>query len=221
VIKPPFDIAIAIQRMRTAVSPFPKAAMFELFEEGYRTPFEQLVACMISIRTYDEVTIRLAHQLFTRARTPAEVTALPIPEIARLIDGSSFSARKAGQIWHLARQVLEQYDGDLPCDETVLLSLEGVGVKCAHLALGVACGQRWISVDVHVHRVANRWGYVDTRTPEKTMEELEIVLPEAYWVEINRLLVPFGKHICTRELPHCSTCPLAEMCPRIGVSAYR
>jgi endonuclease-3 len=117
--------------------------------------------------------------------------------------------------------VVEEFGGELPCDEQVLLSFSGVGVKCAHLTLGVGCNQPFISVDIHVHRVTNRWGYVLASTPEKSMQELEKVLPEKYWVEINRLLVPFGKHICTGTLPRCSTCPVLSMCHQVGVTKHR
>ena len=88
-------------------------------------------------------------------------------------------------------------------------------------ALGIACGQPWISVDIHVHRVTNRWGYVAAPTPEQTMVELERVLPREHWVTINRLLVPFGKHICTGQLPHCSICPVLDMCQQVGVDRHR
>lgn len=87
--------------------------------------------------------------------------------------------------------------------------------------LGIACGQAYIGVDIHVHRVTNRWGYVHARTPEATMAQLEQHLPKRYWVEINRLLVPFGKHICTGMLPHCSICPVLEMCRQVGVTRHR
>jgi endonuclease III len=87
--------------------------------------------------------------------------------------------------------------------------------------LGIACGQARIGVDIHVHRVTNRWGYVHASTPEATMVELESKLPREYWVEINRLLVPFGKHVCTGALPRCSTCPVLDMCRQVGVSAHR
>jgi endonuclease-3 len=92
-----------------------------------------------------------------------------------------------------------------------------VGPKCAHLAVGIACGEALVGVDVHVHRVTNRWGYVQTRTPEKTMVALQQKLPRPYWVEINALLVPFGKHVCTGVRPKCSTCPLLDMCEQVGV----
>jgi len=87
--------------------------------------------------------------------------------------------------------------------------------------LGIACGQPRIGVDIHVHRVTNRWGYVNTSTPEKTTAALEGILPHSYWIEINRLLVPFGKHICTGRLPRCSTCPVLDMCRQIGVTTHR
>lgn len=210
-----------MSRIGDAVAPYPKAAMFELAALGYTSPFEQLIACIISIRTRDEESLPIARRLLDRARTPAEMVQLTLDEIDRLISPSTFHERKAFQIQAIARQIEEQYGGELPCDEAVLLSFSGVGVKCAHLALGVGCGQAWISVDIHVHRVTNRWGYVAAPTPERTMLELEKVLPRAYWIEINRLLVPFGKHICTGQLPRCSDCPVLDMCRQVGVTAHR
>lgn len=219
--KRPFDIDEAIRLIRTAVAPYPPAAMFELADLGYAAPFEQLIACIISIRTRDEESLPIARRLFERARTAAAMAQLSVDEIDRLIAPSTFRERKAGQIQAIARQIVERYGGELPCDEEAMLAFSGVGVKCAHLALGIGCGQPWISVDVHVHRVTNRWGYVAASTPEKTMVALEKVLPRAYWVEINRLLVPFGKHICTGTLPHCSTCPVLDMCRQVGVERHR
>ena len=87
--------------------------------------------------------------------------------------------------------------------------------------LGIACGQPFISVDIHVHRVTNRWGYVQAATPERSMLALEAVLPQRHWIDINRLLVPFGKHICTGKLPKCSTCPVLDMCQQVGVTSHR
>ena len=219
--KRPFDIDETIRLIRAAVAPYPPAAMFDLADLGYAAPFEQLIACIISIRTRDEESLPIARRLFERARTAADMAQLSVGEIDRLIAPSTFHERKAGQIQAIARQIVEQYGGELPCDEEVMLAFSGVGVKCAHLALGIGCGQPWISVDIHVHRVTNRWGYVAASTPEKTMVALESVLPRAYWVEINRLLVPFGKHICTGSLPHCSTCPVLDMCRQVGVEGHR
>jgi endonuclease-3 len=219
--KKPFSIDRALKRIEKAIAPYKKAAMFELAEDGFDSTFQQLVACMISIRTYDEVTIPMARRLFERARTPKEMSQLSAEEIDSLIGQSTFHERKAMQILDLARRTVDEFGGKLPCDEEVLLSFSGVGPKCAHLVLGIACGEPFISVDVHVHRVTNRWGYVAASTPEKTMLVLEEKLPRKYWVDINRLLVPFGKHICTGNMPHCSTCPVLDMCQQVGVQAHR
>jgi endonuclease III len=220
-LKKPFDIDEIMARLGIAVEPFPKAALFELADEGFTSPFEQLVACIISIRTLDEVTLPTARRFFAKARTPEEITRLTVGEIDRLIRLSSFHERKAQQIKDLAEKVMIIYGGSLPCDIEALLSFAGVGIKCAHLVLGIACGQARVSADVHVHRVTNRWGYVSTSTPERTSQALEEILPQRYWVEINRLLVPFGKHICTGRLPRCSNCPVLEYCRQVGVEAHR
>ncbi len=219
--KQPFDIDRTISLLRDAVRPYPKAALFELAEEGYRSVFELLAACLISTRTRDETTLPTARRLFSRARTPAEVAALSIQEIDTLISACTFHEPKARQLHTIAHRAVTEHGGELPCDRAVLLDLHGVGPKCANLVLGIACGQPFISVDVHVHRVGNRWGYVQTSTPEQTMAALQAKLPRRYWIEINALLVPFGKHICTGVRPKCSTCPLLQMCQQVGVAAHR
>jgi endonuclease-3 len=219
--KKPFDIRRAAKMIDKAIQPYKKAAMFELAEAGFNSTFEQLVACMISIRTFDEVTIPVARRLFERARTPDEMVKLSAAEIDTLIYQSTFHERKAVQILEMARRVVDEYGGELLCDEEVLQSFSGVGPKCAHLVMGVACGEPFISVDIHVHRVTNRWGYVAASTPEKTMAALEEKLPKRYWIEINRLLVPFGKHICTGSMPRCSICPVLDMCQQVGVKKHR
>lgn len=216
-----FDIDKAMTLIEEAVRPYPKAAMFELADEGYATPFEQLIACIISIRTYDEVSLPVSRRLFARAKTAAEMNQLTTAEITQLIEGTSFAGNKAPQIKAIAGRLVNEYGGELPCDRELLLSFNGVGPKCAHLALGIACDGPYISVDTHVHRITNRWGYVAAKTPEKTMAALEEKLPRRHWIDINRLLVPFGKHICTGTRPHCSTCPLRNMCPKISITSSR
>jgi endonuclease-3 len=219
--KRPFKIATVLRRIRAAVRPFPKAALFELAELGHGSAFEQVVACIISVRTRDETTLPTARRLFATAPTPAAVARLAVAEIDALIRACSFHEVKARNIRAIAERTEREFGGELPCDRDVLLSLPGVGPKCANLVLGIACGQPHIGVDVHVHRVTNRWGYVQTRTPEQTAAALEAKLPRRYWVEINPLLVPFGKHRCTGMLPRCSTCPVRDMCRQLGVTAHR
>lgn len=216
--KKPLDIDIMLREIYEAVRPYPKAALFELAEEGYDSPFEVLVGCIISIRTRDEVTVPTAKRLFEVARTPEAVSALTPAEINDLIRACTFHEGKSCQIQDIARRVGDEFGGKLPCDFETLTSFRGVGPKCANLTLGVACGQlTGVGVDIHVHRVTNRWGYVQAKTPEQTMALLHEKLPEKYRVRINALLVPFGKHICTGTRPHCSTCPVLDRCRQVGV----
>lgn len=221
IIKQDFNLPAALKKIEKAVNPYPKAALFELYERGFTSLFEQLLACIISIRTFDEVTIPASEALFAVARTPEQIMALSPEAIAAAIRPSSYAESKAFQIHEIARKTAEDFGGELPEDFDTLTGFKGVGPKCAGLALGIAAGHNRIGVDIHVHRVTNRWGYVKAVVPEKTMKELEKKLPEKYWITINRLLVPFGKHICTGKLPHCSVCPVEDMCRQIGVKRHR
>ena len=137
--KKPFEIGLAMRRIKTAVKPWPKAALFELAENGFTSTFEQLVACIISIRTYDEVTLPVSRKLFASARTPAQICEMTYEELDALINPSTFHERKASQILAIARRVIDEFDGELPCDAETLMSFAGVGPKCAHLVLGIAC----------------------------------------------------------------------------------
>ncbi len=220
-MKTNFDLTTVLDRIAEAIRPFPKAAMFELAERGYDSLFEQLVSCIVSIRTLDETTIPVSLRLFEAARTPEATMALSRDQLSELLDGTTYPGQKIDTILGIARAAVEQYGGQLPADYDQLTALKGVGPKCANLAMGVASGVAAISVDVHVHRVVNRWGYVREKTPEKTLKVLEQKVPEAQWTDINRLLMPFGKHICTGSLPKCSTCPVLEFCEQIGVERWR
>jgi endonuclease-3 len=210
-----------LRRIARAVEPYPKAAMFELAEQGFNAPFQQLVGCILSIRTRDEVSLPASLQLLRRASSAAAVAKLTEVQIDQLIGAVAFHRPKAKQIRNIARQVQTEWQGKLPCEFETLTSLSGVGPKCANLTLGIACGQPSISVDIHVHRVTNRWGYVSTTSPEKTLSALQTRLPRRHWIRINALLVPFGKHICTGRRPKCSTCPVLEYCRQVGVTTHR
>jgi endonuclease-3 len=219
--KQPFDIDLAIERLREAVKPFPKAMLFQLRDEGHTSPFEMLVACLISVRTRDETSLVMARQLFARARTPAKMADLDVNEIDALIEKCAFHLIKSDQINTLARLIVEENGGDLPCSFDVMTSYPGIGPKCANLALGIACGQPRIGVDTHVHRITNRWGYVRAPSPDATLAALSSILPQRYHVEINALLVPFGKNVCAATSPKCSACVLLDMCQQVGVHSHR
>jgi endonuclease-3 len=217
----PFDIDEVFRRLRSAVAGLPKAAMFDLRDRGHSSPFEQLVGSLISARTRDETTMKVCLRLFKVARTPEQMLELDEGELTRLLAGSSFAEVKARDIREISRRLVEEWGGQVPDSLEALSSLRGVGPKIAALTLAVGFGRPAIAVDVHVHRIVNRWGYVSASTPEKTMLALAEVLPERYWIEINERLVPFGKFICTGVRPKCSTCPLLSMCRQVGVTEHR
>jgi endonuclease-3 len=217
--KDPFDIDLVFRLLREATAGLPKAAMFDLRDRGHASPFEQLVAALISARTRDETTTPICLRLFARARTPEAMAALPEPELVGLLQGATFPEPKARDILALSRSIAAA--GAVPDTMEGLQALRGVGPKIAALTLGVGFGRPAISVDIHVHRIANRWGYVAATTPERTMHALLAKLPKRYWIEINERLVPFGKFICTGERPRCSTCLLVRQCRQVGVTAHR
>ena len=218
--KAPFDIDEVFRLLRQATAPLPKAAMFDLRDRGYGSPFEQLVSALVSARTRDETTTPVCLRLFAAARTPEAMAALPEEEIVRLLHGATFPEPKARDIRALSASIAAA-GGAVPDTAEGLTALRGVGPKIAALTLGVGFGKPAISVDIHVHRIANRWGYVAAKTPERTMQALAQALPERYWIEINERLVPFGKFVCTGERPRCGTCPLLRQCRQVGVSAPR
>ncbi len=216
--KLPYDFPEMFRRLRRATKSYTPAAMFQLKEEGYDSLFEILVACIISIRTFEEVTLPVSRNLFAHARKPSEMAKLSAHEIDELIHKCTFHGPKSRTIHSIAQRVANEFGDALPCDFDLLKSFPGVGPKCANLALGVTCDEpHGVAVDIHVHRVTNRWGLVKANDPEKARVQLEEELPKRYWIEINKLLVPFGKFICTARKPKCSTCPLLPYCRQVGV----
>src|SRR5690606_3859693 len=157
--------------------------LFELAEAGHGTVFEQVAACIVSVRTRDEVTLEVAERLFGAARTPAAAVRLGVAGLEARIRGCAFHERKAAQIHEIARRAVADHGGDLPCGGEVLVSRPGVGPECATLVRAIAWGEQRSGVDVHVHRVTNRWGYVRASRPEATQRALEAKLPRRYWVE--------------------------------------
>jgi endonuclease-3 len=213
------SIAWLVRRLMAARAGVRPTTLREV--ERRRDPFRLLVACVISLRTKDEVTAAASGRLFARADSPAGVAALAEKTIARLIYPAGFYNTKARQIREIARRIARDHGGRVPLTREELLAFPGVGRKTANLVLGLGFGVPAICVDTHVHRISNRLGLVKTRTPEETEHALERALPLGFWIDINDLLVTFGQHVCHPTSPRCSTCPVASRCPRVGVTRSR
>ena len=190
-------------------------------EQRERSPFRLLVACIISLRTKDEVTAESSRRLFAVAPTPSELSSLDEETIAKAIYPAGFYNTKAGQLKKIGRIIVQDHAGRVPATEEDLLALPGVGRKTANLVLGLGFDIPAICVDTHVHRISNRLGLISTENPEQSEKALNSVLPRDLWIPINDLLVTFGQNCCHPTSPHCSRCPLADLCPRIGVTRSR
>jgi endonuclease III len=184
-------------------------------------PFRILIGCILSLRTRDETTAVAAPRLFAEAATPHTMLSLGEQAIARLIYPVGFYRTKAAAIVAICRELIARFGGRVPDSIDALLTLKGVGRKTANLVVTQAYGKPGICVDTHVHRISNRWGLVETRTPDETEAALRVALPRRYWIEYNTLLVAFGQTLCQPLSPWCSRCPAANLCPRLGVIRAR
>jgi endonuclease-3 len=184
-------------------------------------PFQVLVSTVLSLRTKDECTAEASQRLFALAKTPEEILSLPEKKIASTIYPVGFYNTKAKHLKQIASILIEQYAGNVPDDVDELLKLPGVGRKTANLVVTIGYGKPGICVDTHVHRIANRWGYVKTKNPHETEFALRKILPKKYWLVINDLLVTYGQNRCAPVSPKCSECPLAKWCKRVGVMRSR
>ncbi|NOK78443.1 MAG: endonuclease III [Chloroflexi bacterium AL-W] len=215
-----FAIDPVIAKLRETMPTFVQPLIDGMGDDG-QSPFRVLIATILSLRTKDTMTAVVAPKLFAVADTPAAMVELSEERLAELIYPVGFYRNKARSIRQVCAILLAQYDGNVPNDLGALLALPGVGRKTANLVLTAGFGLPGICVDTHVHRICNRWGYVQTKTPDDTEFALRDKLPEEYWMEINNLLVTLGQNICHPTSPRCSVCPIAEWCPRIGVTRSR
>ncbi len=186
-----------------------------------RDPFEILISTLLSLRTKDEVTEVATERLFALASTPEEMIALSGEEIRRAIYPVGFYRNKAETILHVCRELIDRFHSRVPDTLDALLTLKGVGRKTANLVVSLGFGGAGLCVDTHVHRISNRLGYISTKNPEETEFALRAKLPTEYWLRYNTLLVAFGRNTCRPISPHCSGCPVAAYCDRIGVTKSR
>lgn len=197
------------------------APVVTFIAETTREPYRVLASCILSLRTQDQVTIEASRRLFTLAPDVESLAEADVAELEKAIYPVGFYRTKAPQLVEMARRIRDEHAGRVPDDLDTLLQFKGVGRKTANLVVTAGYGKPGICVDTHVHRIANIWGYVETRTPEKTEEALREKLPKRYWLEINDLLVSYGQTLCRPTSPRCSECTIARWCPRIGVTRSR
>lgn len=184
-------------------------------------PYRILIGCVLSLRTRDEVSYPATDRLFGRASSPAEMVRLRAPTVAKLIYPAGFYRRKASQILEISRTLLTHHEGKVPATLEELLELPGVGRKTANLVLTLGFARPGICVDVHVHRITNRLGWLRTKNPHETESKLREFLPPKHWIPINEILVRHGQQVCRPVSPICSQCLVAADCARVGVTRSR
>jgi endonuclease-3 len=190
-------------------------------ERHRRDPWAVLASTVLSLRTKDEVTLVRSQALLEQAPTPQKLLVLTTEEIEKLIYPVGFYHTKARNLQKIAAIIMETHQGQVPSDMEALLALPGVGRKTANLTLTEGFDLEGICVDVHVHRITNRLGALQSKTPEATEMLLRKILPKKYWKRINLLLVLYGQRVCRPVSPFCSRCALARYCKRVGVERSR
>ncbi|WP_025209815.1 endonuclease III domain-containing protein [Hippea sp. KM1] len=208
-----------IELLREAYRGFVEPVVTQVAKD--KDPYRVLVSTILSLRTKDETTLKASMRLFDVADNIHRLSELDEDEIARLIYPVGFYKTKAKNLKKIARIIIDKYGGQIPEDLDELLKLPNVGRKTANLVLAKGFNIPAICVDIHVHRISNRLGLVDTKTPEETEFALRRILPKKYWIEFNDLLVPFGQNICRPVSPFCSKCTIRDYCSRRGVVRFR
>lgn len=192
-----------------------------LVGKKWKSPFLVLISCILSLRTKDQTTLAASQRLFKLAMTPQNMLKLKTEKIARTIYPVGFYRTKARNIKLICKNIIKEFNGKVPDDLEMLLTLQGVGRKTANLVLTEGYGKFGICVDTHVHRISNRLGYVHTKTPEETEMALRKKLPKKFWIKYNALLVTWGQNVCRPISPICSKCQVRRWCPQRGVDKKR
>ena len=201
-----------VQKLKDAKQP--RSEFVELMEQ-FQNPYLVLIGCILSLRTNDKTTYPATLRMLELAKTPEEMAKVDVDDLAKAIYPVGFYENKAKQIIELSRQIVEDLDGKVPDEIEDLIKFKGVGRKTANLVLAKGFNKPAICVDVHVHRIFNRLGYVKTKTPEETEMELRKHLPLKHWLDINTLLVTHGQNVCKPQKPNCKNCPISDLCQKI------
>ena len=216
------DVDIIFKLLREELKKYNSPVLSKKWEEIKKTPFTTLISCILSLRTKDKVTDNASVRLFKKYNTPETLSKAPVDEIEKLIFPVGFYHTKAKRIKEISKTLLEKYNGKVPDDFNELMKLKGVGRKTANIVMTFGFNKTdYIPVDTHCHRLPNRLGWIKTKTPEETEQELKKILPKTYWHDFNHLFVQFGQSICVPISPFCSKCPIEKYCKKIGIKNQR
>lgn len=210
------DIHIVLRVVKKSIQQWPAPALEQL-SNGDPDPFKILVACILSLRTRDKTMAEASERLFALATNPFSMSNIDINTLEKAIFPVGFYQTKAKQIFELSKKICEEFHGKVPDTIEALVKLPGVGRKTANLVKTLGYRTSGICVDIHVHRICNRLGYVTTKLPDDTESILRRKLPRKHWIVFNSLLVPFGQNQCTPISPKCSSCPIDDFCQRVSV----
>ncbi len=213
------EIGAVLRRIGSAVAAWKEPIVSQVARD--RDPFTILISCLLSLRTKDATTAAASARLFAIARTPRTILALSPRAIERAIYPVGFYRTKARTLRAVSREILERFGGRVPDTIDALVTLPGVGRKTANLVVTLGFGKPGICVDIHVHRITNRWGYVRTKAPDETETALRAQLPRRHWIPLNDLLVTYGQNLCKPVSPLCSECSVSRWCARAGVTISR
>ena len=206
------DIDKIVKLLKDAKQP---QSDFVKLMDSFKNPYLVLIACILSLRTNDKTTYPATLRMLELAKTPKEMKNVSVEDLSKAIYPVGFYENKARQIIELSKTIDEELGGKVPGEIEDLIKFKGVGRKTANLVLSLGFNKPAICVDVHVHRIFNRLGYIKTKTPEETEFALREKLPQKYWIDINTLLVTHGQNVCKPIKPKCSECPIARYCAKI------
>ena len=215
----PTDLPLVLRYLRKSIKSWRVPVVTKISRQ--QNPFMVLVSCLLSLRTRDEITDAASRRLFVLASSPKKLLRLDPKQVEKAIYPVAFYRNKTLRLYEISRALIDDNDGKVPDSLDQLLRLKGVGRKTANLTLVLGHNKPGVCVDIHVHRIVNRWGYVQTKSPNETEKALRCKLPKRYWMEINNLLVSFGQNICKPQSPFCSNCDVLECCEQVGVNRYR
>ena len=215
----PTDLPLVLRYLRKSIKSWRVPVVTKISRQ--QNPFMVLVSCLLSLRTRDEITDAASKRLFVLASSPRKLLRLDPKQVEKAIYPVAFYRNKTLRLYEISRALIDDNDGKVPDSLDQLLRLKGVGRKTANLTLVLGHNKPGVCVDIHVHRIVNRWGYVQTKSPNETEKALRCKLPKRYWMEINNLLVSFGQNICKPQSPFCSNCVVLEYCEQVGVNRYR